>query len=150
MTKQELLRALEPFDDDTFIAVELLTADRKPLELPISTVDVKKMTLTRDAYLTLRVQQFFKVGDIVQNWFGPDSTRGCPLVCGSGYYEDAIVVSVEPFVLVSREGDMLWACIRESERHYLKVIGPATDEESKKAFARFENDRRRRSHAQES
>lgn len=32
------------------------------------------------------------------------------LHCGSGIYSHAIVGSVEPFVLVSSTGDMVWTC----------------------------------------
>ncbi len=77
-----------------------------------------------------------KSGDIVQNESDPRSTRGCPLACGSGLYDDAIVVQADPLVIVSREGDMMWQCIGE-ERKHLKVIGEATADESKAAFKRF-------------
>lgn len=79
----------------------------------------------------------FTRGDVVANDSGPRSTRGCPLVCGSGIYDDAIVVQGDPLVLVSREGDMMWSCIRE-ERKFLKKTGVATAEESEAAFKRFE------------
>ena len=78
----------------------------------------------------------FKPGDIVQNENGPTSTRGCPLACGSGFYADAIVVQADPFVVVSREGDMKWSCLGSNAKH-LRVIGTASKHESKAAFARF-------------
>lgn len=45
-----------------------------------------------------------KVGDIVIPW------GGCRFIpaSGSARYTHAIVASVEPFVLVSNDGDMLW------------------------------------------
>ena len=46
----------------------------------------------------------FSVGDIVQ----PKPDSGFILHSGSGAYTDAVCVSVKPFVLVSRETDMLW------------------------------------------
>lgn len=32
------------------------------------------------------------------------------LHCGSGVYPYAFVVSVDPFVLISESGDMVWSC----------------------------------------
>ena len=32
------------------------------------------------------------------------------LACGCGRYDCAIVASIEPFALVSVQGDMLWTC----------------------------------------
>lgn len=46
-----------------------------------------------------------KAGDVVVHVDGPMSGG---LACGSGVYTHAFVVSVEPFVLVSAEGDMMW------------------------------------------
>jgi hypothetical protein len=43
-----------------------------------------------------------KVGDVVV------ATGDFQLVCGSGRYSHAIVASVDPLVLVSEHGDMLW------------------------------------------
>ncbi len=80
-----------------------------------------------------------KRGDIVQNENGPRSFRGCPLACGSGLYDDAIVVQADPLVIVSREGDMMWSCIGD-ERKHLRVVGEATASEAKAAFARFKRE----------
>ena len=55
MTKQELLRALEPFDDDTFIAVKFKTIGNPPyFEMPIFKVDYERMQGDIPAYVTLR------------------------------------------------------------------------------------------------
>jgi hypothetical protein len=43
-----------------------------------------------------------RIGDLVKG------ITPATLHCGSGVYECAVVVSVDPFVLVSQEGDMLW------------------------------------------
>lgn len=86
------------------------------------------------------MSEIFRRGDIVQNEFGPHSYQGCPLVCGSGAYTDAIVVQPDPLILVSREGDMMWSCIRE-ERKHLKVIGFATPEQAREAFNRLRRER---------
>jgi len=49
-------------------------------------------------------KKFIGVGDIVQ-----PVNNDVDLASGACRYEDAIVVSVEPFVLVSRQGDMRWS-----------------------------------------
>jgi len=46
-----------------------------------------------------------KVRDIVKA-----SDRGYPLRCGSGEYPSAVVISVEPLVMLSREASMKWSC----------------------------------------
>lgn len=38
------------------------------------------------------------------------------LHCGSGRYTHAIVGSVEPFILVSDSGDMVWSCTWKPEQ----------------------------------
>lgn len=55
-----------------------------------------------------------KVGDIVT----PCSKT--VLACGSGSYPCAIVVSVEPFILVSEEADMLWSKTVELENFIVR------------------------------
>lgn len=52
--------------------------------------------------LNLMVKMFV-AGDLVKyKW-----RRGI-LVCGSGMYDHAVVASLNPFILVSEEGDMMW------------------------------------------
>lgn len=46
-----------------------------------------------------------KIGDVVVSRQGPFSGHLCR---GSGIYTHAIVVSLDPFAMVSEEGDMLW------------------------------------------
>lgn len=71
-----------------------------------------------------------KIGAIVE----PKDERN-PLCCGSGVYQDAIVVSMNPFVLVSRGADMKWsATVEESE---YKVTGTATQEQLEKCQRRL-------------
>ena len=48
--------------------------------------------------------------------------RGNPLRCGTGMYKRAIVLSVDPLVLVSECGDMRWSCF---PREDLEVVGRA-------------------------
>ncbi len=43
------------------------------------------------------------------------SHQGPRLFCGSGVYTHAICVSVDPFVLVSEHGDMLWRTVQPEE-----------------------------------
>jgi len=76
-----------------------------------------------------------KVGDVMVPREGPYSGS---LACGSGIYTHAILVSVEPFVMVSEEGDMLWACATPS--NYVALC-QASWRARRKAFARFKNDR---------
>lgn len=46
-----------------------------------------------------------RVGDLVND---PKSrTRLC---CGSGVYPHAVVMSIDPFIMVSERTDMLWTC----------------------------------------
>ena len=72
-----------------------------------------------------------KIGDVVVHVDGPQ--RG-GLACGSGYYTHAICVSVEPFVLVSEEGDMMWSCLTPS--NYVGLC-QAHPDASKNAFDRY-------------
>ncbi len=51
-----------------------------------------------------------KVGDVVVH-----RRERNGLHCGSGIYTHAIVASMEPFVLVSEEGDMKWTCTIEPD-----------------------------------
>jgi len=50
-----------------------------------------------------RALQPLKIGDKVVGTFGRHL-----LYCGSGFYPYAIVVSLDPFVMISEKGDMLW------------------------------------------
>lgn len=74
------------------------------------------------------------VGDLVQ------AVPPFALACGSGLYDAAVVVSVDPLVLVSRFGDMRWsATVR---REFLKPIGKANLEEVLIAMKRYAADLR--------
>jgi hypothetical protein len=57
----------------------------------------------------------FRLGDIVE----PDDKKQHILACGSGTYAYAVVVSMDPFVMVSVDADMLWRM--EKPEHYVKV-----------------------------
>lgn len=74
------------------------------------------------------------VGDLVE------SAPGHALACGSGIYPHAVVVSLEPFALVSVEGDMLWTATQRPNT--VRRLGPAPD--TKAAFARWEKEKPQR------
>lgn len=57
------------------------------------------------------------------------------LACGSGRYDNAIVLSMEPFALVSKAGDMRWGCTVEEKD--FKTTGVATLEEMEKVIHRL-------------
>jgi hypothetical protein len=42
------------------------------------------------------------------------------LACGSGRYDKAIIYSLEPFCLISEEGDMVW---KKMDRNHFEVVG---------------------------
>lgn len=72
------------------------------------------------------------IGDLVAA-----ADPGQPLCCGSGVYSAAVVVSVEPFVLVSEEGDMLW---RHFPRSATRRMGHASTNAKRAAMDRFKRD----------
>lgn len=56
------------------------------------------------------------------------------LASGGGRYDCAIVMCMEPFTLVSMEGDMLWSCTVKAEN--FKVIGIANKKEVQRVIHR--------------
>lgn len=77
-----------------------------------------------------------KVGDVAV------AIGGFQLVCGSGRYTHAIIVSVDPLVLVSESGDMLWsATVNECNIQALCQAHPSI---VKVAMRRFVQDDRQR------
>lgn len=76
-----------------------------------------------------------QIGDIVVHTKGPYSGG---LFCGSGTYTHAIIVNLDPFVLVSEEGDMLWR--RQSLNDFVSV-GAASKEVYRVAQARWDKER---------
>jgi hypothetical protein len=75
-----------------------------------------------------------KVGDVMTPVKGPHSGL---LACGSGIYTHAILVSAEPFVMVSEEGDMLWGSQRSAD---FVALCQAHPEACKRAFDRYERE----------
>jgi hypothetical protein len=57
------------------------------------------------------------------------------LVSGCSYYAGAVVVSLDPFVLVSRMGDMRWSCTVEREHFY--TVGRADPSIFKRCMKRL-------------
>ena len=66
-----------------------------------------------------------QVGDIVEPNDPESGQQKRVLHSGWGIYPDAVVASVEPFVLISKETDMLWSCTWEPDE--LHVTGHACD-----------------------
>ena len=80
-----------------------------------------------------------KVGDIVKvSKFG--QSEGFCLVSGCGRYSCAVVVSMEPFVLISEEGDMLWIATIKPE--YFETVGQASEKVMKVVNKRWDGDRK--------
>ncbi len=77
----------------------------------------------------------FTPGDLVMPRQG---TESFPLHCGSGTYPEAVVVCVDPFVLVSCAGDMRWSTRMRPQD--FDILGKATVDERARAVARFERD----------
>lgn len=71
----------------------------------------------KDAFLQRFYNPKIKVGSKVAGkpWH--------PLVCGSGAYQYAIVISIDPLILVSPQTDMRWSCVDERT---IEVIGKAS------------------------
>jgi len=60
------------------------------------------------------------------------------LRCGCGAYDDAVVVSVNPFVLISREADMRWKST--VNREHFVVTGEADKKTLARCLSRLERD----------
>ena len=58
-----------------------------------------------------------KIGDLVNN---SDRNR---LYCASGFYPHAVVMSVDPLILVSQGADMRWDRVHSSE---VQTVGKAS------------------------
>ena len=64
--------------------------------------------------------------------------RGCdPLRSGAEAYPGAVVVSIEPFMLVSEFGDMMWSTRRIED---FEVVGEATPEMTKAVKERLQRE----------
>ncbi len=75
-----------------------------------------------------QVSTEFKVGDFAI------PKAGHQIFCGSGLYDRAVVVSLEPFVIISEWGDMMWNHEQAKDFH---SAGPADEESKAAAFARI-------------
>lgn len=83
----------------------------------------------------VHIDQAMKVGAVVM----PNSASragGHILVCGSGRYSVAVVAKLDPFVLISEEGDTMWT--RSWKPDELTVIDQASPEVMKVVMTRLE------------
>lgn len=71
-----------------------------------------------------------QIGDIVT------PVSGDPLHCGSGFYPDAVVIQLEPLVLVSRSSDMRWQSTIQNRP--FKVLGQASKSQLEKCRRRLD------------
>lgn len=79
------------------------------------------------------IVESLEVGDLVE------AVPPFALACGSGRYSCAVLVSLEPFVLVSESGDMLWRATVAP--HKVRRIGKATPGTFAVALHRFNSDK---------
>ncbi|HFG1935081.1 TPA: hypothetical protein ACGF3Q_001510 [Vibrio cholerae] len=86
------------------------------------------LTMAKDYILNAMA---FSVGDVVAP-IKPDYQ----LASGCGRYESAVVVSVEPFVLVSHAADMRWQSTVKREQ--FKIIGKVKGDDLSHCLARLE------------
>lgn len=84
----------------------------------IERLDDAVAALERERRLPIRHNM--NIGDLVRAKPGKD-----PLCCGSGTYPHAVVISLEPFVMVSEETDMRWSCYPVED---VEVFGKALPE----------------------
>lgn len=76
-----------------------------------------------------------RIGDVVV----PSPNSNYVLACGCGWYTHAIVASMDPFVLVSEQGDMRWSATIKPE--YFIALCQAHPEITARAIARWESDK---------
>jgi predicted RNA methylase len=76
------------------------------------------------------------IGDVVI----PRDRQTTELACGCGRYNCAIVASIDPFVLVSVEGDMRWSATVLQEE--FETLCQARVDITTRAVARWEYDKR--------
>ena len=64
-----------------------------------------------------------KVGSLVQI----NNPSQLQLACGSGRYNDAVVISIKPLILISREGDTIWQTTFKNNENaqFFSVTGEA-------------------------
>ena len=70
------------------------------------------------------------IGHIVKPSDGRD-----PLHCGSGFYPDAVVVALDPLILVSRSTEMKWESTIQDRK--FEVIETASNEQLKRCQRRI-------------
>lgn len=75
------------------------------------------------------MEEKIEVGSIVK------SKSGNALRCGSGVYPDACVISVDPFIMASKSGDMRWSHFPMDD---VFVVGKATEEQLEICMGRLD------------
>ena len=63
--------------------------------------------------------KIMKIGSIIK----PTEESGFQLRSGAGYYNKAVVISIDPFIITSEDADMKWEATIKKE--YFEVIGEA-------------------------
>ena len=122
--------------------------DERLQEIATSTDDIPSLgeavNMAQElVFLRPLLDERFRQWDIVANRHGPTSTAGCPLRSGCEAYDEAVVVSVSPFILTSRAGDMRWDCLKPHERAHLRVLRAGTIGEVSRAYERMRRDQQR-------
>lgn len=84
-------------------------------------------------YLNSKPEKPINIGDLVSY----RKNRGM-LHCGSGWYDEAVVVSLDPFILISTGGDMKWQSTIKIEDFV--HVGKADTEELRNAIDRLTRD----------
>lgn len=141
---QHLIEALDSKSTDgwVFSNLELLRAARQMFHAAIVLASKNGLTSQEiekalqlspevvSEFLTKPVIMPLKQGSIVR----AKDPYGNPLRSGASLYNIAIVVSVEPFIMVSEGTDMLWQYYPASE---VEVIGEANENLLAKCFTRY-------------
>ncbi len=60
-----------------------------------------------------------KIGNIIK----PTKESGFHLRSGAGYYKQAVIISLEPFIITTEDSDMKWEATIKEE--YFEVVGEA-------------------------
>lgn len=72
-----------------------------------------------------------KIGDLVTG------ANGYVFASGAERYSDAVCVSVEPLIVISKRGDMRW---NRLDKEHVESVGVASESDYKNAMERLERD----------
>ena len=96
-------------------------SDSNPIDLLIKQYNAKAEGI-RVSNLMQQVTPYngeLAVGCVVE------ATNGNQLRSGASWYKDAVVISMEPFIMTSRETDMCWSSFDKED---VTVVGKVSDE----------------------